>query len=175
MNISGLVQVKRFYFCSVLIQQKPCSNLLCLFGKFSNFQFSSHICTECTFPPQQQHFLHPTPAGPDGEDRRYRLASLRRTSWLAPRQRLLLNLSRHRHHRHPSSGLLPQRSSSLQCLGLRSCRLNCQSLWRSLISRGGRPSMGGCDKQAHRYAHTSKRGRREEHGTYRHKGICIHA
>lgn len=131
-----------------------------MLGKFSNFQFSSQICTDCTIQPQLQHLFNLTPAGPDGEVRRYHLASLRRASWLAPLQLLLLNLSRHGHHHHPSSGLLPRRSSSLWCWDLRSCRLNCQSLWRSLIRRGGRPSMGGCDKHAHRYAHTGKRGRR---------------
>lgn len=61
----------------------------------------------------------------------------------------LLSRSRHRRRRRPSSGPPPPRSSSLGCWGLRSCHLNCQSLWTSLIGRGGRLSTGGWDTHTH--------------------------
>lgn len=62
----------------------------------------------------------------------------------------ILSRSRHRRRRRLSSGPPPPRSLSLWCWGLRSCRLNCQSLWTSLIGRGGWPSLGGWDTHTHR-------------------------
>ena len=84
-------------------------------------------------------------------------ASRQRASWLASCQCFCLSvcphlLSRSRHHRrrHLSSGPLTLRSLGLWCLPLRSCRLNCQSLWTSLIGTGGWLSMGGWDTHMHR-------------------------
>lgn len=82
-------------------------------------------------------------------------ANMQRASWLPSHQCFcfpvspnLLSQSRHR-RRRPSSAPHPLRSSGLGCWPLRSCRLNCQSLWTSLIGRGGRPSTGGWDTHAH--------------------------
>lgn len=63
----------------------------------------------------------------------------------------LLSQSRH-HHRHLSSGCPPQKSLSLRCWDLRSCHLNCQSLWMCLICRGGQPSVGGWDMNTQKHA-----------------------
>lgn len=70
----------------------------------------------------------------------------------------LLSQSRHHDHRRLSSGPPPLRSLSLWCWALRSCRLNCQALWTSLIGRGGRPSMGDWDTHMH-----TQRGQGDRH------------
>lgn len=80
----------------------------------------------------------------------------------------LLSRSRRHRRRHLSSGPPILRSSGLWCWLLRSCRLNCQSLWTSLIGRGGQPLMGGWD------THTHTTGG-EKHSTHTHTGIWIHA
>lgn len=95
-------------------------------------------------------------------------ATIQRASWLPSHQCFcfplspnLLSQSRHRRRRHPSSAPHPLRSSGLGCWPLRSCRLNCQSLWTSLIGRGGRLLMGGWDTHTQReQGHAQEGGKR---------------
>lgn len=102
-------------------------------------------------------------------------ASIQRASWLALYQCFclsvcshLLSRSHHHHRRHLSSGPPPLRSWSLECWGLRSCRLNCQSLWTSLTCKDVRPLTGGWDTHTHR--HTYKHTQRVERGDMPGKG-----
>lgn len=78
-------------------------------------------------------------------------ASIQPASWLASYHRYSLSVSSHilsqSHHRllRLSSVPPPPRSWGLQCWDLRSCHLNCQSLWTSLTCKDVRLLMGDCD------------------------------
>lgn len=80
----------------------------------------------------------------------------------------LLRTSRH-HRLHLNSGSPLTKNLSLWCWDLRSCHLNCQSLWMCLICRGGLPSTGGWDTNTKSHAST-----RSTSGTHRghHINVC---
>lgn len=145
------------------------SDLFVLLWKVSNFPFSSHSPTMCLFSSQQQqHFLHLASSRPNAGFRgRYpgvppaTLPGWLRISVSTSLACLrLLSRSRRRRRRRLSLGPPPLRSWGPWCLPLRSCRLNCQSLWMSLTSRGGWLSMGGWDTHIHTNTHRDTSTRR---------------
>lgn len=76
-----------------------------------------------------------------------------------------------RHHRlHLSCGSPLTKNLSLWCWDLRSCHLNCQSLWMCLIGRGGLPSTGGWDTNTK--SHASTRSKSDTHRGH-HINVCM--
>lgn len=81
----------------------------------------------------------------------------------------LLRTSRH-HRLHLSCGSPLKKNLSLWCWDLRSCHLNCQSLWMCLICRGGLPSTGGWDTNTK--SHASTRSKLDTHRGH-HINVCM--